>query len=360
MDFTNGINPNEIDLEPINLRSDTQTLPTEEMRDAIRAAELGDDTYGKDPTVKRFEEMAAALMGKEAAMLVLSGTMGNLVALMCHGQPSDAVLIDPASHLYAHEGGGFANVAGLSPMPVPSHKGMMDPGELAAAIRKKNLHCPVPRLLCLENTHNRSGGRVVPLALHRELCSVARDHGLRIHLDGARILNAAVASGVPAAAYAEDVDTLMFCLSKGLCCPLGSVLVGSREFITGANFARRRIGGGMRQAGIIAAAGIVALETMVDRLADDHANASYLAKHLCRIDGLDVDLETVETNMVNVDLVGPGLDTARIISLWQEYGVEVSGRPPSQVRLVPTHDHGRTVIDEALDRIRTAMDSLVG
>jgi threonine aldolase len=345
-------------MNSINIRSDTQTLPTEEMLDAIRAAELGDDTYDKDPTVKRLEAMAADAMAKEAAMLVISGTMGNLVALMCHGGPGDEVFIDPASHLYQNEGGGFANVAGLTPMPVPSHKGLMNPNELAESIRKKDQHHPDPRLLCLENTHNRGGGRVVPLALHKELCAVARDHGLLIHLDGARIFNAAVAAGLPASAYTEDVDTVMFCLSKGLCCPLGSVIAGSREFIDQALHARRRIGGGMRQAGIIAAAGIVALEQMIDRLAEDHANARYLAESIRLFPGLDVDMETMDTNMVYVELAGAGLTTQEAVPLWRDHGVEVSGRPPAQIRMVVTRHHDRKVIDEVLKRIRTAMASV--
>lgn len=345
-------------MDTINIRSDTQTLPTEEMMDAIRVAELGDDTYGKDPTVKRFEAMAAAAVGKEAAMLVISGTMGNLVALMVHGRPGEQVFIDTTSHLYKNEGGGFENVAGLTPMPVPSHKGMMDPDELATLIQKKDQHRSNPRLLCLENPHNRSGGRVVPLENHKKLCSVAREHDLKIHLDGARIFNAVVASSVPATAYTEDVDSVMFCLSKSLCCPLGSVLVGSREFIDEAIHARHRVGGGMRQAGIIAAAGIVALEKMIDRLADDHENARYLAEQIREIPGLDVDMETVETNMVFVDLVGPGLDAGSIVKRWNEHGVEVSGRPPSQVRMVVARHHPREVVDEVLNRIRIAMKSI--
>jgi len=345
-------------MESINLYSDTQTLPTEEMMDAICTAELGDDTYGKDPTVKRFEAMAAEAMGKEAALLTISGAMANLVALMCHGGPGDEVFIDPDSHIYWYEGGSFCSVAGLTPMPVRSHKGMIDPDELAGSIREKNQHYPVARILCLENTHNRSGGRVVPVDLMKKLCGVARDHDLRIHLDGARIFNASVAAGVPASAFTDHVDSVMFCLSKGLCCPLGSVLAGSREFIDRALYTRRRVGGGMRQAGIIAAAGIVALEKMIDRLAEDHAHARYLAEQIRQIPGLEVDMESVETNMVYVDLVGPGLNSNQIIALWAEHGVEVSGRPPSQVRLVPTRHHGRAVIDEALERIRTAMSSL--
>jgi len=295
-------------------------------------------------------------MGKEAAMLVISGTLGNLTALMVHGRPGDEVYLDPTSHIFEYERGGYANIARLTPMPVHSHKGMMDPDKLAASIRKKNQHHPDPRLLCLENPHNNSGGRVVPLTLHRKLCAVARDHGLRIHLDGARIFNAAMAAGVPASDYAEGVDSIMFCLSKSLCCPLGSVLVGSREFIDRAIYVRRRLGGGMRQAGIIAAAGIVALEKRVDRLAEDHLNARYLAEQLSRIDGLEVDMETVETNMVYVNLVGPGLTTEGTLALWEEHGVEAAGREPARGRLVPMREHRREMIEEAVERIRRAME----
>ncbi len=215
-------------MDVINLRSDTQTLPTAAMRAAMHDAALGDDTYDEDPTVQKLEALAARLLGKEAALLCLSGTMANLVCLMAHAGPGVEVLLDPDSHIFYYEVGGLASVAGLMPMPVPSHNGLLDPGEVERAIRARSIHYPTPRLLCLENTHNRSGGRVVPLALHQELCAVARRHGLAVHLDGARLFNAAIAAGVPAAAYAQEVDSLMFCLSKGLSCPLGSVVVGSR------------------------------------------------------------------------------------------------------------------------------------
>ena len=334
--------------KPVRLTTDTG-------RYVVRATGFRTAAEAFHYQAEAMNRVAAAAMGKEAAMLVISGTMGNLIALMCHGRPGDEVLVDPTAHMYFYEGGGMANVAGLMPMPVPSYKGLLDPDEVDAAIRKENQHYPVARLLCLENTHNRSGGRVVPLDLHKRLCRVAADRGLAVHLDGARLFNAAIAAGVPAAAYAEDVDTVMFCLSKGLCCPLGSVLAGSREFIDRALYARRRIGGGMRQAGIIAAAGIVALESMVDRLAEDHANARYLAEQLQQIDGLEVDIETVETNMVYVDHTGTGLSTEQLLALWMKHGVNASGRPPMQVRLVTNRHHDRDVLDEALNRIRAAL-----
>jgi len=345
-------------MDIINLRSDTQTLPTTEMLEAMHTAPLGDDTYDEDPTVQRFERLAAERMGKEAALLVISGTMGNLVSLMAHAGPGDEVILDPDSHIFYYEAGALAGVAGLMPMPVAGHDGMLDPDEVAAAVRKKNLHYPRPRLFCLENTHNRSGGRVTPLELHRRLCRVARQHGLAVHLDGARIFNAAIAAGVPPAAYTEDVDSVMFCLSKGLSCPLGSVVAGSREFIERADRARKRVGGGMRQAGVIAAAGIVALETMVERLAEDHANAKLLARGIGEIPGLRVDLRTVETNMVYVDHVGTGKSTDELLALLKRAGVLASGRPPRQVRLVTNRHHDQAAVEDALRRIRRAVEGI--
>ncbi len=343
-------------MEPLNFRSDTQTLPTEEMLDAMRSAPLGDDVSGEDPTVNKLEEMAAEMMGKEAAMLVISGTMGNLVALMTHAKAlGGEVLVDSEAHIFYYEGGGLCSIAGWTPMPLTSTAGTLDPDQLAAAIRKPNVHYPSPGLFCLENTHNRSGGRVIPLDLHKKLCSVAHEHGLAVHLDGARIFNAAIAAGVPASAYAADVDSVQFCLSKGLSCPLGSLLVGGREFVDKARFHRKRVGGGMRQAGVIAAAGIVALEKMIDRLADDHANAKLLAEGLSRIPYLKLDVSTVETNMVLVDHTGTGLSTSDFVARLKAAGVLVSERPPKAVRMVTSRHTGRPEVDEAIRRIESAL-----
>jgi threonine aldolase len=335
----------------INIRSDTQTLPTDAMLQAMSTAPLGDDTYDEDPTVQRLEALAAKMLGKEAALLVISGNMGNLAALMTHARAGDEVLLDPDSHIFFYESGGLAGIAGLMPMPVQSRNGLMDPDTLRSAVRNRNIHHPTPRLLCLENTHNRSGGRVVPLSLHKQLCSVAREHGLAIHLDGARIFNAAIAAGVPVTDYTQDVDSVMFCLSKGLSCPLGSMLVGSRDFIQKAEWVRKRLGGGMRQAGIIAAAGIVALEQMVDRLADDHEHARLLARALQEIPGLSVDLASVETNMVNVDHSGLGLSTAEFLERLKEQGILAGGRPPRQVRFVANRHHDRETMQEVARRV---------
>ena len=336
----------------INLRSDTQTLPTDEMLEAMRTAPLGDDTYDEDPTVHDLEEMAAAKVGKAAALLVISGTMGNLVSLMTHTHPGDEVVLDLQSHIFYYEAGSLASVAGLMPMPIASHRGLLDPVEVDVAIRNYNLHYPIPRLLCLENTHNRSGGRVIPIDLHKKLCCVARKHNMAIHLDGARIFNAAISAGVPPSAFTEDVDSVMFCLSKGLSCPLGSIVAGSRQFIEKADRARKRLGGGMRQAGVIAAAGIVALEKMTSRLADDHQNAKILAQAINTIPGLHVDMETVESNMVYVDHAGTGLTTEEVLKRTQNAGILISSRPPRHFRMVTSRHHDKDVVEEAVYRMR--------
>lgn len=339
----------------INLRSDTQTLPTAAMLDAIANAELGDDTYDEDPTVHRLESMAAERMGTQAALLVPSGHMGNLIALMVHASPGDEVIVDRESHIHCYEGGSIASVAGLMPCVLSSVDGRLDPDEVAAAVHERDIHYPRTRLLCLENTHNRSGGRVVPLSHHRALCRVARDHGMAVHLDGARIFNAAIAAGIAPSELVADVDSVVFCLSKGLSCPIGSLLCGSAAFIEQADHVRRRLGGGLRQAGVIAAPGIVALTTMVDRLAEDHARAWRLAEGLAKLPGLAVDLQSVETNMVNADHRASGKRTDEVLAALAAHGVIASGRPPHGIRFVTNRHHDDATIDEALVRIANAL-----
>ncbi|MCC6492436.1 MAG: aminotransferase class I/II-fold pyridoxal phosphate-dependent enzyme [Pirellulales bacterium] len=342
-------------MDVINVRSDTQTLPTPAMRLAIANAALGDDTYDEDPTVHEFESLAAEMLGKEAALLVISGTMGNLSALMAHGSPGDEVLLDPESHIFYYEAGGLAGVAGLMPLPVASRRGLLDPADVAAALRPPDIHYPKSRLLCLENTHNRSGGRVTPLALHRELCQLAHDRGLKVHLDGARIFNAAIAAGCSAADYARDVDSIQVCLSKGLGCPLGSFVAGSRQLIDQVDRARKRLGGGMRQAGVIAAAGIYALKNNVARLADDHRRARRLAVQLHELPGLSIDLQCVETNMVYVDHQATGMSSDQFAHRLQAAGIIVSTRPPHQVRMCTHLHHSDEVIDELVARVERVL-----
>lgn len=341
--------------EVINLRSDTQTLPTEAMMAAMASAPLGDDTFEEDPTVNALEAMAAERLGKPAALLVLSGTMGNLVSLMCHARPGDEVILDIDSHIFLNEVGSMASVAGLMPMPVRSARGILDADTVRGAIRGPDVHHPTPKMLCLENTHNRSGGRVAPPDHHKALCDMAHEYGLIVHLDGARLFNAAVSAGVSVDTYTACVDSVTFCLSKGLSGPLGAIVAGEADFIAQARRCRKRIGGGMRQAGVIAAAGIVALENMVDRLAEDHENAKWLAEHLAGIPGLSVDLGSVESNMVYVDHSASGLSTEAIVGMWREAGVLASAVPPQEVRLV-THRHiDRRATENAVDRIVSAM-----
>ena len=334
----------------IDLRSDTVTLPTDGMLDAMRAAPLGDDVFGEDPTVNRLEEMAARLLGKEAALLVVSGTMGNLLAIMAHASRGEEALVDPEAHIAYYEAGGMASVAGVMPRPLPCRNGILDPDDLAAAIRPRNLHFPVPKVLCLENTHNRAGGRVTPPDVHDRLCRIAHANALAVHLDGARIFNAAIAAGVRASTYAAEADSVMFCLSKGLACPVGSVLVGSESFIATARRCRKVIGGGMRQAGVIAAAGLVALDTMIERLAEDHANARRLATGLNDIPRFRVDMDRVETNMFNARV--EGVTAAEALDRMRQKGVLALARSAESIRFVTNRHHSREVVEEALGRIR--------
>mgnify|MGYP000911341731 CR=1 FL=1 len=322
----------------IDLRSDTVTQPTPEMLQAIISAQVGDDCSREDPTVNRLEAMAASRLGKEAGLLVPSGTMGNLVSVLAHTHRGDEVIMESECHIYYYEVGSISAVAGVIPRLVKGNHGVLDPDDLKKAIRGEDIHYPTPTLIAVENTHNRGGGTVTSVEQSRAICDVAKDRGLSTHLDGARIFNAAVALGVDARELAQPFDSVMFCLSKGLSAPVGSVVVGSREFIERARKYRKMLGGGMRQAGIIAAAGIVALETMVDRLEEDHINARYLGEGLAEISGIQVELETVQTNMVYFDVGELGFDSVSFLKELEMRKVRASLRPPTGVRMV-THRH---------------------
>lgn len=290
-------------MDIVDLRSDTVTQPTEEMRAAMARAEVGDDVYGEDPTVNRLQEMAAGLMGKEAALFVPSGTMGNLAAILAHCARGDEMILGDRAHTFLFEAGGAAALGGIQPHTLPNQAdGTLDLDDIEAAIRPDDPHYPISRLISLENTHNRCGGVVLTVDYTRAVGEIAHRHGLRLHLDGARIFNAATALGVRAAALAAPADSVTFCLSKGLCAPVGSVLCGTKEFIQRARRMRKMLGGGMRQAGIIAAAGIVALEKMVDRLSEDHRRARTLAEGLSRVPGLLIETDPPQTNMVFLSL----------------------------------------------------------
>jgi threonine aldolase len=322
----------------IDLRSDTVTKPTEEMLQAIAQAPLGDDCSGEDPTVNHLEALAADKLGKEAGLLVPSGTMGNLVSVLTHTRHGDEVIMESECHIYYYEAGNISAIAGVIPRFVKGHNGVLDPDDIKDAVRERDLHYPPTTLITMENTHNRGGGTVTSVELCNAVCDIAKERGLGTHLDGARIFNAGLALGVEVKEIAEPFDSVMFCLSKGLSAPVGSVIVGSSDFIERARKYRKMLGGGMRQAGIIAAAGIVALETMIDRLEEDHVNARYLGEGLALIPGIHIELETVETNLVYFDVGNLGFDSISFRNELQKYHVKVTLRPPTGIRMV-THRH---------------------
>jgi len=308
------------------------------MREVMAKAPVGDDVYGEDPTVNRLQELAAEMMGKEAGLFVASGTMGNLAAILAHCQRGDEVMLGNKAHTFLFEAGGISALGGVHSCQLPNQPdGSLVLGDIAAAIREDDPHDPISRLICLENTHNRCGGTYQTVEYTRKVGEFAHERGLRVHLDGARIFNAAVVQGAKAKDLAAPVDTVTFCLSKGLCAPVGSVLCGSEEFIAKAHRLRKMLGGGMRQAGILAAAGIVALETMVDRLAEDHARAKKLAEGLRGVPGLVLEPGTPATNMVFISLT-PGVQstTEDVVKNLKERGVLVGATSERCFRLV-TH-----------------------
>lgn len=335
-------------MEIIDLRSDTVTKPTPEMREAMAKAEVGDDVYGDDPTVNRLQEMAAEMMGKEAGLFVPSGTMGNLAAILTHCQRGDEVIIGQLNHSFLFEAGGMSVLGGVNSFQLKNQPdGSLLLDDVEAAIRPDDPHDPITRLVCLENTHNRCGGTVQTPDYTRQVSKLARDHGLKVHLDGARIFNAAAALGLPARELAAPVDSVTFCLSKGLSAPVGSVLCGERSFIRRANRARKLLGGGMRQAGVLAAAGIVALQKMVGRLGEDHVRARNLAEGLRKNDCIVLDPGSPATNMVFFNLAAHAkLSAPQISEKLEKDGILVSPSGERRFRLV-THCW---IDDAAVDR----------
>jgi len=333
----------------IDLRSDTVTQPTPAMREAMAKAEVGDDVFGEDPTVRRLEALAAELTGKEAAVFVASGTMGNLTCLLAHCQRGDEAIVGSESHVLHYEVAGAAGLGGIQLRPVANDdQGRLDLDELAATIRGQNIHVPRTALVCLENTHNRCGGAALTPEQTAEIAQIAHQHGAAVHLDGARIFNAAVALDVRAADLAAEADSITFCLSKGLSAPVGSLVCGSAEFVARARKARKMVGGGMRQAGVIAAAGVVALETMIDRLADDHENAQVLAQGLAQVPGIRIDPARVQSNIV-VFAVEDGVAFQQRL---RKAGVLTTAFGPTRVRMVTHYGIERADVDEALARVR--------
>jgi threonine aldolase len=290
----------------VDLRSDTLTLPTAEMREAMARAEVGDDVWEEDPTVRRLEALAAERLGKGAALFVTSGTQGNLVSLLAQTRPGQEVVLDADAHVFNSEVAGAATLGGVQMRPIPTARGFLTPGQVRESIRPENIHVPPTGLVCIENTHNRHGGTCCTPDEIAAVAAAAHEAGVPVHLDGARLFNAAVALGRPARDFARPVDSVTFCVSKGLAAPVGSLVCGSPDFIARARRVRKMLGGGMRQAGIIAAAGIVALERMVDRLGEDHLHARALAEGLARLPGLGIDLPSVQTNIVILRIDRPG------------------------------------------------------
>ncbi|HUK26975.1 MAG TPA: low-specificity L-threonine aldolase [Candidatus Acidoferrales bacterium] len=341
-------------MRTIDLRSDTVTLPTEEMLEAMRTAELGDDVYREDPTVNRLEELAARKMGKEAALLTTSGTQANLVSALSQTKRGEEVILEAEAHMYYYEVGAFSAVGGLIPRLVKGHGGIMSPQDVEAALRPPNIHFPPTSLVCIENSHNRAGGTVWSPAQMKAVYDFAKSHKLNLHMDGARIFNAAIAQNLDVREFTKYVDTMMFCLSKGLSAPIGSMAVGDHEFIDRARKYRKMLGGGMRQAGVIAAAGIIAIEKMVDRLKDDHENARRLAKGLSEIDGITVNLGQVQTNIVAYDVSGIGIDGQQWVAKLGEAGVKAGPLEAGRVRMV-TH---RGIEREDIDFTLNAADNI--
>jgi threonine aldolase len=316
------------------------------MRRAMAEAEVGDDVFSDDPTINRLEETAAAKLGKESALFVPSGSMGNTIAIAVHTEPGDEILLDWEAHSMCYEAGAPAIVASVLTRPFRSRRGIPDVKAVADAINSKSLHSPGTSLLVLENTHNRAGGAVIPLDVHQALFDLAKTRGLNVHLDGARLFNAMVASGIPASDYAACADSVSFCLSKGLGCPVGSLLCGTREFVEKARRVRKMLGGGMRQAGVLAACGLLALETNIDRLAEDHGNARRLAEGIADLAGIAVDLDSVQTNMIYLDTEAPAEDW---LSRLNERKVRALATGISRIRLVTHLDVDSEDIDRAIE-----------
>ncbi|OGB98565.1 MAG: threonine aldolase [candidate division NC10 bacterium RIFCSPLOWO2_12_FULL_66_18] len=333
----------------VDLRSDTVTKPTPEMRRAMAEAEVGDDVFGEDPTVNRLEALAAERLGKEAGLFVVSGTMGNQASLMAQTQRGDEVILDESSHIFNYEVAALVVLSAVQPRTLRGHYGILDPEDIRRAIRPPNIHAPRNTLIAVESSHNRGGGTCYPLEALREIRRIATANGMAVHLDGARIFNASIATGAPVRELAAQADSVTFCLSKGLGAPVGSVVVGTRAFIDRARRARKMFGGGMRQAGILAAAGVVALETMVDRLREDHENTRILAEGLASLPGIVIDLARVQTNIVIFIVKRKDLDAPGLIVKLAEHGIKAFAITPDSIRMVTHKDVNRAGILKTLE-----------
>ena len=338
---------------PIDLRSDTVTRPTPGMRRAMAEAEVGDDVYGEDPTVRALEARVAERLGLEAALFVPSGTQGNQVAIGVHTRPGEEVILEEGSHPFHYENGAIAALWGVQPRTVVGHRGLLTPAQILAASRGHDDHLPRSRLLILENTHNRGGGTVWKPGVFAAAVAAARTAGLLVHLDGARLFNAEVAAGAPASTWARLTDSTTVCFSKGLGAPVGSVLAGSKPFVAEGRRLRKRLGGGMRQAGILAAACLYALDHHVARLAEDHENARALARRLADIPGVRVEFDRVETNMVYAEVP---VEAAPLVTRLRAAGLLVNSVGPHALRLVCHLDVDRAGCEQAAEMLRASLE----
>ena len=332
----------------IDIRSDTVTQPTSKMREAMYTAEVGDDVYEDDPTVRKLEKLAASKVGKEAALFVPSGTFGNELAVLSHTKRGDEVIVDRNSHIVLHEVGATAIIAGVQLMQFNSQNGIPNPVEIESLIREEDIHYPPTGLICLENAHGM--GTVIDLEIMKKVYELAHSRGIPIHLDGARIFNASCALGVNAKEIAKYTDSVMFCLSKGLSAPVGSMLVGTKEFINRARKGRKLMGGGMRQVGFLAAAGIVALEEMVDRLCEDHENARFLAEKIDEFEGIEVKTDRLQINMVFFEF-SKGVDDSSFVSYMLENGIKINPPENGTYRFATNKDVSKDDIDFVLKKV---------
>ncbi|MBL8191703.1 MAG: aminotransferase class I/II-fold pyridoxal phosphate-dependent enzyme [Acidobacteria bacterium] len=333
----------------IDLRSDTVTKPTAAMRRAMADAEVGDDVYGEDPTVNRLQERAAELFGKEAALFVPSGTMGNQICVKLHTHPGTEIIVEERSHIFNYEMGTAAAFSGVTCRPVRGEDGLLNWDLIAGSIHLSAPYYVTPTsLVALENSHNMAGGTVLPLSVMDDICDRAHALGLPTHLDGARIFNAALALDTTVAEIAKPFDSVMFCLSKGLGAPVGSIIVGTKDFIKKAVSVRKMLGGGMRQVGVLAAAGMLALEDSPKLLAEDHANAKRLAEGLAELRGVKIDPERVQTNIAIFDIAATGMTTAQMAAELKARGVLANGINPREMRMVTHYDVNRDDIDQTL------------
>jgi len=339
----------------IDLRSDTVTQPTEEMRKAMYLAEVGDDVYGDDPTINELEEFAASLVGKEAALFVPSGTFGNQLSLFTHCTRGSEVILGDDCHIVVHEVGASSVIAGVQLRTLPTNKGTMIPSDVENRIRGNDIHFPETGLICLENAH--SSGRVIPLSNMKNIYQIAEKNHIPLHLDGARLFNAATYLRVDAREITAYCDSVMFCLSKGLCAPVGSILAGTKEFILKARKKRKLMGGGLRQAGFLAAAGLVALKSMVPELEKDHKNAIYFGKELEKIKGIEINLEDIQINMVFFSMKATGYNTHELVQKLNQKGIKINGEENGEMRFVTNYWISKDDIDHVINTMKDLFKS---